>query len=309
MTSPTVDELIGRGTATAGVARFILGGAFASRPLEDSFRLLDHFAAAGGCLVETARSYGKGREEIALGRWLGANPGVLRVITKIGHDPVDGKDIPLERALVREHVRASLEALRVGSIDLLLYHGDDLTRGVPELAETLLGLVEDGFVRQVGASNWQADRFAQLARELAPAGHRPVGSYQFSLATPDPDRLRPGNLAADAAVRAVLDKLGLPLFCWSAQATGFFARTAPKEGKGPWRLYETPQNIARRRRCTQLAAELGCRPEIVALAWVLHRPNAWPAIGPRTVEQFGLSSQARQIELTETQRSWLASGD
>ncbi|WP_406131438.1 aldo/keto reductase [Streptomyces sp. NBC_00989] len=286
--------------------RFVLGGPFGAEPAEASAERLAHFADAGGLLIETSHSYAGGRAEAAAGQWLRKNPGVLGVATKVGHD-TNGADIPLSRATVHEHVRSALENLVVDSIDVLLYHCDDPARPVAELAETLVSLVEAGHVRRVGASNWPAERLSALAVELAERGQTPVASYQFSLAEPDPALLG-GSLHADRAVLDVVREHRLPLFGWSSQARGYFARTEARQVNGRPDPYDTEDNRARRLRCVELAERLGSRPETVALAWTLHHPEVWPSIGPRTTEQIDTSLQARRLTLTEEQVDWLRHG-
>jgi aryl-alcohol dehydrogenase-like predicted oxidoreductase len=290
----------------AAVHRLVLGGPFGEEPTEVSAQRLTHFADAGGLLVETARSYAHGQSEDAIGQWLRKNPGTLGVITKIGHG-LTGQDIPLSRETVHAHVRDSLASLGVEVIDVLLYHCDDPTRPVPELAETLLSLVEAGYARRIGASNWSADRLSALADHVADSGQPLVASYQFSLAEPDPGLLH-GSLHADAAVLGVIRDQRLPLLSWSSQARGFFARTGPKQDNRRPDPFDSEQNRARRRRCRELAVQIDSRPETVALAWALHHPGVWPSIGPRTTEQVDRSLDACRLRLTGGQVRWLEQG-
>ncbi|WP_328353359.1 aldo/keto reductase [Streptomyces sp. NBC_00445] len=286
--------------------RFVLGGPFGAEPAEASAERLGHFADAGGLLIETSHSYAGGKAEAAVGEWLRKNPGILGVATKVGHDTTGG-DIPLSRATVHDHVRSALDDLAVESIDVILYHCDDPARPVAELADTLVSLVEAGYARRVGASNWQAERLSALAVELAGRGHTLVASYQFSLAEPDPALLG-GSLHADTAVLDVIREHSLPLFGWSSQARGYFARTGSRQVNGRPDPYDTEDNRARRRRCVELAAQLGSRPETVALAWTLRHPEVWPSIGPRTTKQIDNSLQARRLALTGEQVNWLRHG-
>lgn len=308
MTNQTIEDLFDRGTTTPDIARLVLGGPFGTEPIEESARRLDHFVAIGGRLVETAHSYKEGAAERAIGAWIADHPRSVGVLTKVGHDPVTKGDIPLEPSLVEEHVRGSLEALNIDRADILLYHTDDPTRTVDELADTLIGLVDRGLAAHVGASNWAPERFAELARRLRDAGHTPIASYQYGLGAPNPELLRPGNLAADAATLAMLDDLDAPLFAWSAQAGGYFSRTADS---GPTRstIFESPENYAKRERTRALAADLGTEPGILALAWTLRRSNTWAAIGPRTTDQLDGSVAALALALTDAQAHWLATGE
>ncbi|MFI9833576.1 aldo/keto reductase [Streptomyces sp. NPDC051913] len=301
-----LDGLFAQQDMESAAHRFVLGGPFGAEPVETSAERLTRFADAGGLLVETSHSYAKGQAEPAIGHWLRRNPGTLGVATKVGHDTT-GADLPLDRDTVHDQVRAARDNLGVRTIDVLLYHCDDPTRSVAELADTLVSLVEAGHVRRVGASNWQPDRLSALAVELAERGHDAVASYQFSLAEPEPALLG-GSLHVDPAVLDVVRAHRLPLLAWSAQARGYFARTGTRETNGRPDPYDTEDNRARRRRCRELAAELGTRPETVALAWTLHQSQVWPSIGPRTTDQIDRSLQARGLRLTGAQANWLRHG-
>ena len=304
-----LDQLLDQNGAESSAHRFVLGGPFGAEPPEDSFARLGHFADAGGLLVETSHSYASGQAEAAIGQWLRKHPGRLGVVTKVGHDQ-QGHDIPLSHENVHDHVRGSLESLGVETVDVLLYHCDDPARPVEELADTLAHLVEAGYARRVGVSNWSADRLAALAGQLAGRGHTAVASYQFGLAKPDPVRLH--HPYADEALLSVVRRHGLPLLSWSSQARGFFARSAEgvRHDGRPDRPdpFDTEQNRARRERCRVLAEQLDSRPETVALAWTLCHQGVWPAIGPRTTEQIDRSLQARRLSLTGEQVHWLQYG-
>ncbi len=308
MTNQTLTDLIGIGEDAPDVTRLVLGGPFGTEPLGESFARLDHFAEVGGRLVETAHSYKGGAAQAAIGSWNAEHPGALRVMTKIGHDPASKGDIPLDRALVLEHLDASIAALNVDAADIVLYHTDDPDRTVRELADTLLEIVSSGRARHVGASNWQPDRFAQLATLLAADGQTAIASYQYGLAAPAPERLRPGNLAADGDVLAMLEHAKSPLFAWSSQAGGYFSRTDGADTPTRSTIFESDENARRRERCRTLAANLGTEPGILALAWTLHRPATWAAIGPRTAEQLDGSVAALGLTLSDEDVRWLETG-
>ncbi|MEV6349195.1 aldo/keto reductase [Actinoplanes sp. NPDC051851] len=286
---------------TQPIQRLVLGGPFGAETHEESALRLAHFAGLGGRQVETARSYHGGAAEAAVGAWTRANPGVLGIITKVGHD-ARGRDIALSRTAVRAEVQASLTCLATDTIDTLLLHCDDPAREVEEIAETLTGLIDAGYTRQVGASNWPADRLAELATAIARHGHRLVASYHFSLAVPDPVALR--SLSADAAVRKVVDTHALPMLSWSAQARGYFAHDTSPAGSP----FDTLESRARRDRCRDLAGDFGCTPEAVALAWALHHPRVRASVGPRTPEQLTRSLDALTLSLSPAQMRWLEHG-
>ncbi|MFT4084177.1 MAG: aldo/keto reductase [Nocardioides sp.] len=295
------DDLIALGAPAAGTGRFVLGGAFGTEPAEDSFAKLDRFAAAGGRLVETAYSYARGRGKQVVGEWLRRNPGTLGVVTKIGHD-MGGRDVALTRATVLAQAGETVDVLGEPP-EVVLFHCDDPAREVEELGASLRALVEQGYAARVGVSNWCADRLAALVTDFASAGaSAPIAGYHRSLATPVAERYH-GELPADAAVLEIVEEHRLPLFSWSAQARGFFARTGSASSSAD--PYESATNRARRERCRTLAAELGVEPGQVALAWSLACPLLWPSIGPRTLDQLADSLAAATVELTAEQRAWL----
>jgi aryl-alcohol dehydrogenase-like predicted oxidoreductase len=145
-------------------------------------------------------------------------------LLKVGHDRRRGGDIPLSLANVTRDVTDGLAVLGVEAAGVVMLHSDDGARPVEEIADTLISLIEAGYARSVGVSNWPAERLGGLAAVLGRRGHRPLASYHYSLAQPDPDRMRGSNLAVDDALIKTLDRARLPLLSWSANAGGYFAR-------------------------------------------------------------------------------------
>lgn len=67
--------------------------------------------------------------------------------------------------------------------------------------------------------------------------------------------------------------------------------------------YAGPDTDARLAVLTELAAELGVRPNQLVLAWLLHRADPTPVtlVGPRTLEQLDAAMAALDIMPTEDQ--------
>lgn len=287
------------------ISRIILGGPFGREPAADSFAKLDRFRDAGGTLVETSYSYARGASKLILGEWFRANPGSLGVVTKVGHD-LRGADISLERDLVVAHVDETLTTLGVETLDVVMYHCDDPHRSVAELADTLGYLVSSGRARRVGASNWRSARLDGLAAAFGDAGAPIVASYHRSLAVPDAGLLTDLGVHADARILDVVRRHSLPLLSWSAQAQGYFSRSAPRRSDHP-DPFETIGSRDRRARAAALALTLGVDvgADAVALAWTLHQENTWATIGPSNTAQLEASLAAASITLTPAQREWL----
>lgn len=287
-----------------GPDRIILGGAFGNEDPALSFAKLDRFHELGGRLVETSYSYAKGRSKQIVGQWMKTHPDALGVVSKVGHD-MRGHDIPLSPSLVTQHVEESLRAMNVEQMDIVMFHCDDPTRSVAELADTLGSIVDAGHARHVGVSNWPAKRLASISRVMG-TERPPVASYHFSLASPDPRELAPLGLSAEGEILDAVRQHSLPLLSWSSQAQGFFART-PNSARSD-DPFDTPVSRARRERCIELAVELETRPEAIALAWTLHQ-GARPTIGPSSIAQLEASFEALEIPLTASHVEWLRTGD
>jgi aryl-alcohol dehydrogenase-like predicted oxidoreductase len=140
---------------------------------DESFAVLDAYAAAGGNFVDTADVYmagapgNKGGEsETIIGEWLAARPGKrddFVIATKVGK--LAGLD-NLRAETIRTAAENSLQRLGVETIDLYYAHFDDLET---PLAETLAGfaaLIEEGKVRYIAASNYSGARLTE-ALEIA----------------------------------------------------------------------------------------------------------------------------------------------
>lgn len=132
-----------------------------------SFDVLDAYAGAGGNFIDTADVYSAwvpgnqgGESETIIGRWM-ASRGTRQqmvIATKVGSAPgVTG----LSASTIRHAADASLRRLGVDRIDLYFAHIDDAATPLEETLRALDGLVKDGKVRHIGASNYSATRLAE----------------------------------------------------------------------------------------------------------------------------------------------------
>ena len=139
---------------------------------------LDRFAEAGGTLVDTADTYGNGRSEEIIGRWLASRPaGVTEpvVLATKGRFPLD--DSPNGAGLSARHLTraldASLRRLGVEAVDLYQVHAFDPWTPLEETVRALDGFARAGKIRYWGLSNftgWQLTKAVHLARALNAAG-------------------------------------------------------------------------------------------------------------------------------------------
>lgn len=125
---------------------------------EQAGRLLDAAFEAGIRAFDTAHSYGGGKSEEFLGRWLRSlsaeDRGNVRVTTKIGNPltTLPGKR-PLEASEIARQVERSLARLGISRLEVLYLHEKDPATSMPETMRALEAELKKGSCRYVGLSN------------------------------------------------------------------------------------------------------------------------------------------------------------
>jgi aryl-alcohol dehydrogenase-like predicted oxidoreductase len=272
-------------------------------PRADAGVLFDDFYERGGNCFDTAHIYGT---EPIFGDWLqkrGVREDVV-VLVKGGHTP----DCYPE-AITRQFL-TSLERLKLDYADIYMMHRDNEEISVGEFIECLNEHVRAGRIRAFGGSNWSLKRVEEAnnyAREKGLQGFAAV-SNNFSLARMV-DPIWAGSIStSDAESRAWLEKNQMPIFSWSSQARGFFARgdrnfTADGELARCW---YSDDNFERLERVQQMAKERGVTPISVAAAYVLSQPfPTFAIIGPRAPWETRTSIDAFEVELSPEDVKWL----
>ncbi|CAN5310527.1 aldo/keto reductase [soil metagenome] len=281
----------------------VLGTSVYRHAADTSADLLDAWFELGGNVVDCGREYGE--SERVLGQWLRTNDrrGDVVVITKGGHQEQDRRRVTPPD--ISADLLESLGVLGAESIQIYMLHRDDPSQSVGPLVEMLNEHHRAGRIGAFGCSNWRTTRLDE-ANAYARSHDLEViscSSPGLSLARqrepPWPDCVS----ADDADSRAWYERAGMPVFAWSSQAAGFFARV---DGPEVLRVYGGEDNRERLRRASELGKRIGHTANEVALAWVLAQPfPTYAIIGPRTVDELHRSVAALEIELTPDERRWL----
>ena len=206
---------------------------------------------------------------------------------------------------------ASLEDLRTDCVDIYFLHRDDPSRPVGQIMETLHGLVEDGYTRMVGVSNWaparirEANAWADAHGLTRLAANQP----QFSLAE-QRFFLDPTTRGMDTETWRMHRETGMPCFCFSSQAHGYFTRLDTRGGDALTdnlrREFDCPENRAILERIRTVREETGLSVGSIALAWLTAQPfPAFPLVGASKVEHVLALREAGDAMLTEAQRDML----
>ena len=244
-------------------------------------RVVNRARELGVTHFDSAALYGFGRNETLLGELLPHVRGRIHLASKCGMTGVEGKRVIDGRpATLKRTLEESLRRLRTDHIDLYYLHRWDKSVPIEDSVGALADMVAAGRVGAVGLSEVSA---ATLRR--AHAIH-PIAAVQseYSLWTRN----------AEIAVLEECRRIGAAFIAFGPVARGFLAgaiadpatfvtgdirRAMPRFQEPAWSA-----NLALLPRYLNLAAEAGCTPAQLALAWLLHKaPHVIPIPGTTSV--------------------------
>ncbi len=226
---------------------------------------------------DTADNYTEGESEKILGQSL-KNLNIARkdvvIATKVYSRVGAGRnDIGASRGHIMDAVEASLRRLQTDHIDLYQIHGNDFVTPVEETIRALDILVQDGKVRYIGCSNWQAWKIAKALgiSELRDLARFDTLQAFYSIAGRDLER--------EIVPMLESEKVGLLVFSLLAGGllSGKFSRTNQKPADSRRTEYDFP--IVDKERTWKIldviapiAKAHGCSPARVSNAWLLTKP-------------------------------------
>jgi len=274
---------------------------------DESRKVFEAFAAAGGNFIDTANHYTGGTSERFVGEFLGADRHRFVVATKytLNGRPDDPNAGGNHRKAMVQALEASLRRLGTDSIDLYWVHAWDPMTPTDEVMRALDDVVRAGKVLYVGVSDtpaWvvaRANTLAELKGWSAFVGLQ----IPYSLIERTPEReLLPMARALDVAVTP-WGVLGGGLL--SGKFRSITDRPSDTRlGSTAWgERTLTEHNLRIGEAVKAVANEGGWTPSQVALAWVRRQP--WgvvvPILGARTATQLADNLGCLAVELSDDQ--------
>jgi len=266
----------------------------------ESIATIHHAIDSGITLLDTADMYGVGRNEELVAKAIDKRRHEVIVATKFGNvRGADGsfKGVSGRPEYVQQACEASLRRLRIATIDLYYQHRVDDTVPIEETVGAMARLVEQGKVRYLGLSEAGANTIRR-----AHATH-PIAALQteYSLWTRDPED----------EILALCRKLGIGFVPYSPLGRGFLTGqiTKPDDLADNDYRRSTPRfqvdnfknNLQIVDGIKKIAAEKGCTPAQLALAWVLAQgEDIVPIPGTRRVKYLDDNLGALNVTLSST---------
>jgi aryl-alcohol dehydrogenase-like predicted oxidoreductase len=233
----------------------------------ESIATLNHAIDQGITLLDTADMYGGGANEELLAPVLAKRRNELILATKFGNmRQPDGRFLGVNGSpeYVQAACEASLQRLKISTIDLFYLHRVDTNTPIEDTVGAMARLIEQGKVRYIGLSEAGAKTIRRAHATY------PITALQseYSLWTRDPE----GEILDTCRELGIgfvpYSPLGRGMLTGKVKSADFgpkdFRRVSPRFHAGNFE-----KNLELVASVERLAAEKGCTPAQLALAWVL----------------------------------------
>ena len=268
----------------------------------DESESLDTLARAielGVNFWDTSDMYGPHTNEMLVGRALAGVRDQVVVATKFGilrNGKGEFIGINGRPEYVREACDASLQRLGVEYIDLFYQHRVDPQTPIEDTVGAMARLVEAGKVRHLGLSEASAETLRRASSV------HPIAALQteYSLWSRD----------LEAEILPACRELGIGLVAYSPLGRGFLSgkiRSIEDLEEGDWRRHNPrfqgdnfAHNLKLVDKVHSVAAQKGCTPAQLALAWLLARgDDVVPIPGTRSRQRLAENAAAAEIRLSD----------
>jgi len=267
---------------------------------DESIAAIHHALEQGINWIDTAAAYGFGRSEQIVGRALEGVAERPYVFTKCSLLEGPGRTVThsLGRDSILREAEHSLRRLGLDAIDLYQIHwpipAADIEEGWAALAE----LKQQGLVRHIGVSNFDAGQLRAIG-QIAPVE---TLQPQYSLI----------ERGIEGEILPFAEREGIGVIAYSPMGSGMLSGGMTREriagmGEDDWRKRDArfteprlSQSLALVERLKAVAERYDTTPGAVAVAWTLRNPAVDCAIvGFRRPDQVDPILPAAGLELTE----------
>jgi aryl-alcohol dehydrogenase-like predicted oxidoreductase len=262
---------------------------------KDSLAVLNSALDLGVNFFDSSDSYGPYINEELISNVLKTKRDQVVIATKFGQQflPDGSRKVNGNPEYVKQACDASLKRLGIETIDLYYQHRVDKTIPVEETWGAMKELVTAGKVRKLGIS----EASAETIRKAHSVHPMTALQTEYSLWSRDIEKNN---------VLATINELGIGLVAYAPLGRGFLTGqiknpTDLKEddGRKSWPRFQAEaitENTKLLEKLTQIAIELSCTLNQLAIAWVLAKGNEIVPI-PGTTQVKNLESNLKALEV------------
>lgn len=264
-------------------------------PRPEAERVLKGALDAGYTFLDTAHVYGLGHNETLVGEVLGDRRDEFVLASKCGLSRGNQRELNGHPDVLKQTCEESLQRLGVDVIDLYYLHRWDKRVPIEDSVGALAELVAQGKIRSIGLSEVSAPTLRK-----AHATH-PIAALQTEYS--------PWTRNPEIAVLDACRELGVTFVAFSPVGRGFLAGGVPADRvleEGDMRLgmprfqgENFQANLALFERFKALAADAGCTPAQLCLAWLLQKDDTIvPIPGTTSYDHLIENAKAAEIRLS-----------
>jgi aryl-alcohol dehydrogenase-like predicted oxidoreductase len=271
---------------------------YGTRDDAESLATLDRALELGKTFLDTSDTYGPHTNELLVGKAIAGRREKFVIATKFGIVRGPG---PNDRSIngrpeyVHQACDASLKRLGIDTIDLYYQHRVDPKTPIEDTVGAMAELVKQGKVRHLGLSEAGPETIRRASKV------HPIAALQteYSLWSREPED----------GLLALCRELGIGFVAYSPLGRGFLTGQIkkpedfePDDTRRMWPRFQGEnfqKNLDLVKRIESLAAEKGCTPSQLALAWVLAQGDDIVAIpGTKRRKYLEENFAAMEVRLT-----------
>lgn len=280
------------GVSAIGLGCMSLSHAYGAPPPRDQAeRVLKGALDEGYTFFDTAAVYGLGHNETLVGEVLKDRRADYVLCSKAGLTNAGQRELNGRPEVLKATCEQSLKNLQTDVIDLYYLHRWDKRVPIEESVGALSDLVKEGKIRSIGLSEVGAETLRK-----AHAVH-PIAALQTEYS--------PWTRNPEIAVLDVCRELGIAFVAFSPVGRGFLADGMPAQldaadfraGMPRFQGENLQKNLELLERFKVIAADAGCTPAQLCLAWLLQKDPIIVPI-PGTTNPDHMVENARAAEIT-----------
>ena len=292
--SPRAVGTQGLSVSTIGLGCMSLSGVYGPADDAESEKLIQHAIDCGIDHLDSSDMYGWGHNEQVLGRAIKGRRDRVVLVTKFGQTRREGQANGVDGSpqYVQQACEASLKRLGVDVIDVYYQHRVDPSVPIEETVGAMAGLVRQGKVRFLGLSEARPETIRRAHKV------HPISAVQteYSLLY---------RTEAEETRKTTRD-LGIGFVAYSPLGRGFLTGAikslADVDGRRAAHPRFQADNFTRNRdlvaKIEAMAAEKGCTPAQITLAWLLAQGSDVVAIpGTRYAKRLDENLGALNVTL------------